>query len=384
MLKYSFHIFILFSFYSNTIAVDLSQINFSYLYDGTLNIRHQLTLKEDTFYVYISLKTKPNKVNLLYQNGYKDKNHHQILISDTSIINSGQDFIFQAKFKNISSYTLLVLELMQHGITYYYDIPINKSLMLGYPDFNLINAIDSSIIFESYLSINQDYSILGYQDSMACYSYRQNFPSVQPPMVTRLSPKNKTLLLDSVFMFRGKIKPDSIQQLLFFQSDSSSNIGRGYISVPEYFPKIRSFEELIRPLIYISTKDEFQQLNTAKDKKKAFDAFWISKVKNKERAKRVIKNYYKNVSHANIYFTTYKEGWKTDLGIIFIIFGKPIEVTRSENEEKWSYFLFGEKLTFNFEKLPNLFVRQQLRLVKDKKYSQIWYRQVSTWRKGNL
>lgn len=364
-------------------AIDLSRTNFSYLYDGTLDIKHQLTLKNGTFYIYLHLKTRPSRLNFLYQNGYKDKVHSQILILNANYSTSENNFNFKVQFKNISTYNLLVLEMVQNDISYYYDIPINSGIILTHPDFNLINISDSTVIIKNYLSLQQEYSVSGHQDSSVCYSYRQNFPPDSPPMISYTSSNNKTLLLDSVF-FQQTIKPDSVSQLLFIQIDSTTNIGRGYIVVPEYFPKIRSYEELIHPLIYLSTKDEFEKIKKSKDKKKAFDNFWINLVKNKERAKLAIKKYYKNVSLANIYFTTYKEGWKTDQGIIFIIFGKPSEVKRNENEEKWSYFIFGEKITFNFKKIPNLFVLQHLSLQKNKNYSKIWFRQISRWRKGNL
>ena len=362
-------------------AIDLSKVNFSYLYDGSLELENQLMLNSDTFQLFLRLNKKPEAVRFYFQNEYQDKKHHQIQVVDSSWNAIEESHFYRSKFQNLSDYKLLVIELSIEGFKYYYDIQVNGGIELNHPDFLIHNAIDSTVVFNNYLSKEIQVSFF---DSTVCYAYQRNFSPALPPMITKKPIGQKKLLLDSIFTIGQRMKIDSLNRLFFFQSDSSTNLGRGLVTVPVYFPKLKTSEEVIEPLIYISTKSEFNKLNGAKNKKKGFEKFWIQTLKSKERAKGSIKNYYRNVTKANQFFTNYKQGWKTDAGMIYIIFGAPNSVQRNAKKEKWNYTRFGEEITFNFEKIPNLFVRQHLRLQRDNAYSKIWLTEVSSWRKGNL
>ncbi len=47
-------------------------------------------------------------------------------------------------------------------------------------------------------------------------------------------------------------------------------------------------------------------------------------------------------------FTSYKEGWKTDKGMIFIVLGPPDKVQRSKDREVWTYDQRGNAQNVNF------------------------------------
>ena len=40
-----------------------------------------------------------------------------------------------------------------------------------------------------------------------------------------------------------------------------------------------------------------------------------------QKAKSLIAIYYNRIQNANLHFTTFKEGWKTDRGMIYVVFG---------------------------------------------------------------
>lgn len=62
--------------------------------------------------------------------------------------------------------------------------------------------------------------------------------------------------------------------------------------------------------------------------------------------------YYRRVRYANKEFTQYKDGWKTDRGMIYILFGAPNQVFYSDfvsddiNSQQWVYF--NNAITFTF------------------------------------
>ena len=101
-----------------------------------------------------------------------------------------------------------------------------------------------------------------------------------------------------------------------------------------------------------------------------------------ERAKEIIRNYYQQVEKANILFTNYKEGWKTDQGMVYIIFGLPTSVNESQETEEWIYNNETLKVKFTFDKLGNLFTDKHYDLVRKENYDKVWFRMVDSWRKG--
>jgi hypothetical protein len=101
-------------------------------------------------------------------------------------------------------------------------------------------------------------------------------------------------------------------------------------------------------------------------------------------ARRTIKAYYRRVTEANRLFTTYKEGWKTDMGMVYIVFGPPNRVQYLKDKEVWTYAQSANyaELNFNFVKRPNLFVEDHYELLRYVDYEPYWYPTVEEWRTG--
>jgi GWxTD domain-containing protein len=137
-------------------------------------------------------------------------------------------------------------------------------------------------------------------------------------------------------------------------------------------------------LRYFSTRSEWDKLNTAINKKDALDNYWLSIFRSSEMAKSVIRNYFDQVEEANSLFTNYKEGWKTDMGMVFIIMGPPDEVFRNQAKEEWIYQKTEDlpKMKFTFEKINNIFTDNHYVLIRNADYRNEWYRAVEMWRKG--
>ncbi|MPN51542.1 hypothetical protein SDC9_199190 [bioreactor metagenome] len=86
--------------------------------------------------------------------------------------------------------------------------------------------------------------------------------------------------------------------------------------------------------------------------------------------------------NANRLFTSYTEGWQTDRGMIYIVFGPPNIVYRSDDTESWIY---GEEnnffsITFTFNKVKNIFCDNDYILQRAPVYKDNWFRAVDIWR----
>ena len=97
-----------------------------------------------------------------------------------------------------------------------------------------------------------------------------------------------------------------------------------------------------------------------------------------------MRSYFRRVELANRYFTSYKEGWKTDRGMIYIIFGKPDTVFRFNDREVWDYKNDRLEISFTFSRSSSLFDPDNFVLIREKKYENAWYEMIDLWRNARF
>lgn len=216
--------------------------------------------------------------------------------------------------------------------------------------------------------------------------YRHNFDAAASPMSTSPRSASRTLTVDTTF-FINTAQPLSFAEegLYYMTQDTSETYGIGLVVTNKRYPKLTRPAELIRPVMYMSQNQEITELNNAQDAKKALDRYWLGLMNgNQDLARRTISVFYHRVEEANRLFTTYKEGWKTDKGMIFIVMGPPDRVQRSKDREVWVYSQranFSE-INFTFNRRPNQFVEDHYELQRYVEYQPIWYPMVEAWRTG--
>ncbi|HEX2394851.1 MAG TPA: GWxTD domain-containing protein [Bacteroidales bacterium] len=172
----------------------------------------------------------------------------------------------------------------------------------------------------------------------------------------------------------------------FLQPDTTQPAGITLMNFGERFPRIQEVEQLIEPLAYLATSVEYDKLRSAVNKKLAVDNFWLEKAGNIEKARELIRVYYNRVYFANYYFTSFKPGWMTDRGMIFIIYGPPQSVRVSATQEKWIYYKnnYTTTVTFTFDHSPTSFAPDNYILQRSDSYDTYWRSAVDTWRRGNI
>ena len=167
--------------------------------------------------------------------------------------------------------------------------------------------------------------------------------------------------------------------LYFIQLDTLSKQGIFLNSFHKDFPKLTNSDELVLATRYITRNWEYERLTKRGDKKKRLDEFWLERGGTKDRARVLISIYYNRAQKANEYFSTYKEGWKTDRGIIYLIFGSPDRTQKTQNYEYWFYQGTTQQNTVGFffdKKEKQYFLRRA-------PYLEVhWNAQVHEWRKG--
>ncbi|MFZ1688777.1 MAG: GWxTD domain-containing protein [Flavobacteriales bacterium] len=168
--------------------------------------------------------------------------------------------------------------------------------------------------------------------------------------------------------------------------DAESQTGFTLFVLDDTYPYVRTGKDMLSPLRYITSLQEHDKLRTAPDVRKAVERFWIDANGNKDRAREAIATYYGRVESANRHFTGSTEGWRSDRGLVHIIFGVPNNIQLGEYGETWVY---GEdanmmNLSFTFTKRNGPYSDNDLALDRDPAFKGAWYRNVESWRNGRI
>jgi GWxTD domain-containing protein len=162
-------------------------------------------------------------------------------------------------------------------------------------------------------------------------------------------------------------------------------------------PTMTRPETMIAPLAYIATPQEMEELLTSEKPKLALDNFWLERTGSIERSKELIRIYYNRTLFSNYYFTSYKAGWLTDRGMIYIMYGPPDKVYKNAEGESWGYkkppvkSRWGSRYTyedqylwFNFRKQKSLFSDNDFVLNRAGTPVSYWDIAVARWREGKV
>ena len=236
----------------------------------------------------------------------------------------------------------------------------------------------------NYIKINTGVTLVGEGDNKVISYYEDDFPAAVPAFSEGMAKVARSMNVDSTFSIPVNQEISfSKSGLYLVQKDTTAAEGFAFRAQDDY-PRLAKVESLADPLIYICTKQEFDKVKAAKGDKKAFDRVILSVTGNTERAKNLMRNYFKRVEWANYYFTSYKEGWKTDRGMIYILFGLPEEIFKFSDREVWNYKSPSLKVTFTFAKSSTLFDPDNYVLIREKKFQETWYEKVDLWRNARF
>jgi len=191
--------------------------------------------------------------------------------------------------------------------------------------------------------------------------------------------------------------PMNFREKGIYQVTLKKDIADGYtiLNLGDTYPELTSPQTMIEPLAYLAGPSELDSLLKAARPKAALDEFWIKCGGNIEKARELIRIYYTRVLYANYYFTSYKEGWRTERGMIYIIYGPPDKVYKTNDGESWGYrkpvirSRWGTRFTvqddylfFTFKKKESIFSDNDFYLSRNESLITFWAQAVASWRRG--
>lgn len=190
----------------------------------------------------------------------------------------------------------------------------------------------------------------------------------------------QVILLDTTFVAAKQKGFYSISDV------QSPNSFYTFLAVEEEYPIISDVEQLLQPTRFISTQKEYDKLLSSPNPKEGVDEFWLNITKDFNRAKQILGTYYGRVESSNRFFTDVQEGWRTDRGLIYLIYGAPSTIYKGFNYEKWIY---GEEtnmlaISFNFTRIETPVSTNIYILERNPTYKSSWYKAVDNWRQGRV
>jgi len=314
-----------------------------------------------------------------------------ILTSDDLKYDTDQHWVFE-KFIVIPSGTQTSIALLtaldtRQGDEYFYSTDIKSSFVFDQANFGAYYA--NNVGFDqNYLNVGESLLFKSYGGpNLHGFYYPISLEVPYPPMETKPAavPRELQVIDQGEFL---ELIPKSFDEIgyYFIQSDTTASAGLVLKTAHEAFPKVKDWDEMVDMVTYISTRKEHETLMTSQDKKKALDAYWIGLTRNADTAKELIREYFRQVEFANILFTDFKEGWKTDKGMIYIIMGPPQEVNLYLDREVWSYGGTNEssRIRFTFARVKNILSPHYYTLNRSRAYQPVWFKNISIWRSGKM
>ena len=367
--------------------------------NNEIHVNHNVYFENEVAHIYLEIIFKSGASFDKYDYTYElHESYHTLNIHEFDTLDI-QNYIIARKSHSIfckidlprdNKTDIAVIRIINKktGIDYTYDIPFIEDYNFSSDGLIIYNNDGTIPLLKSFLSKQESIQIKSmneFSGPVFVYYYAQYFDEAVPPMIIEDQRAAKELVIDSTFTVKID-DPFMLQKegLYFFQKDSSSAKGISIRVQDQFFPLVKTFDKVLEPLIYISTRTETNEIRNAVNQQEAFEKYWINMVKVPSLATSTVKLYYDRVEAANYLFTNFEEGWKSDMGMIYIIYGPPNDVYKSEEIIDWVYNrdLTMPVVRFSFYKVKNVFTDHHYTLLRKKNYDKNWFKSVELWRDG--
>jgi GWxTD domain-containing protein len=160
--------------------------------------------------------------------------------------------------------------------------------------------------------------------------------------------ENPSISLGDYYLFI-KLSDEDDNELASVRKRISSKL----VGFPEI---IKDLDIAVKQMQYIASNDELNYIEDAdsySEKLTRFKEYWKAKDPSPNTVENeVLSEYYRRVAYASKNFESYYDGWRTDMGMIYITLGPPNQVDRhpfdydSKPYEVWDYYQLNRRFVF--------------------------------------
>ena len=269
-------------------------------------------------------------------------------------------------------------------------LAINKTDIYSAQNFKL-TSLNGSPILENTINENNIFRI-AYQRKPVDKLFIKYMSASQSAATSPLAPAPaKELAFKPDTVWEQPYSPNTnllftSEGLYLIQTDTTKMEGLLLMNFGSSFPVEDRTEELAQPIQYLLNSSEYQKLSADKHPKKTMDDFWLATTGSTDKARMLIRVFYTRMSYANQFFTDFKEGWKTDRGMVYLIYGLPNNINKGSNSETWEYTRKQQAnpVTFVFDRVPSPYSEDYYVLRRGEAQPTYWRQAVDSWRKGRV
>ncbi len=158
-----------------------------------------------------------------------------------------------------------------------------------------------------------------------------------PDEISQQSLRSK---VDIILKQNGKQKKESVI-LSISRLGISSSVG--------------NISQAIQNMRYILDDDEWKKLSKAKsdEQERLFIEYWLSRDPTPEtKENELMDEYFSRINYSNVNFKTYTDGWKSDMGMIYVLFGPPDDLEVYNDplsrmyQQRWHYYRINKFFDF--------------------------------------
>ena len=321
-----------------------------------------------------------DSASITYKMLAPDENRSAFFASLSIPVQQGNHYLLRIRAKD--------LNLGSVGLKYIY---VDKTGPNSAQNFNVVSRLSGYPKFMRFFLSGERFEIK-YRDptvdSLFVDYFRQVSELPRPP-ITATTDYTLNYTPDTSFFFSLDDSANynlSREGMYFIRATEEQEEGLSLHNFGGSFPEVKTPDEMMEPLFYISTLAEYRDLRTESNRKLAVDNFWLRMGNSVEKSRELIRIYYNRVVYSNLYFTSNKEGWKTDQGMIFILFGPPNRIQMTGIGERWYYFARkrGKMVEFRFNRQQDAFSNQHLVWMKTTDSQLYWNQAYRSWRNGKV
>ena len=345
-------------------------------YRALLQVRYEIIRLEDSEQEGVLV----DSASVVYKLLAKDERSTAFFASLTIPVRQGQRYLISVETRDLNRGSM--------GLEYLY---VDKSNVYSAQNFKVISSYSGYPKFMRFFLPGERFNVR-YRDrsidSIFVKYFRIESELPRPP-ITATADYTMRYTPDTSFVFplvdtaNYNLRREGIYHI---QVDPERDEGLTLLNFGGSFPEVKTPDELMEPLFYLTTLAEYRDLRLKPNRKLAVDDFWLKTGNNMEKSRELLRIYYNRVVYSNLYFTSNKEGWKTDQGMIFILFGPPNRIRMDGNGESWYYFAKRKSKTveFRFDRQGDTFSMQNLVWRKSTDSQMYWNEAVRSWKNGKV
>ncbi len=346
-------------------------------YRAMLRVKYELMALDET-----AVEEQPllDSASVVYKLRRQDERSPAFFASLSIPVRQGNRYLLKMETQDLNRGSI--------GLEYLY---VDKSDPHGAQNFKVVSSFSGYPKFMRFFLTGENFHVK-YRDPLVDSIYVDYFrldSELPRPPVTATSDYTMNYTPDTsmVFPMIDTIEYNLVMEGMYLvKVDKEQEVGLTLFNFGGSFPEIKNPRELMEPLFYLATLAEYRDLRTEPNRKLAVDNFWLRMGNSVEKSRELIRIYYNRVVYSNLYFTSNKEGWKTDQGMIFILFGPPSRIQMTGDGETWYYYARrrGKIVEFRFKREQDAFSDQNMIWQKTPDSQSYRNEAIRSWRNGKV